>query len=71
MFHETERAEPNQRLSANVYVVPAAFLAGWLMMVGAIISAVGGRPALHSSIETVLRTPSPAPLAVPVTLAQR
>ena len=71
MYHETERAERDQRLSAKVYVVPAAFLAGWFMMVGAVISAVGGRPALNSSIETVLRTSSPARPAVPVTLAQR
>ena len=71
MYHETERTERSQRLSAKVYVVPAAFLAGWLMMVGAVISLFGERPALHSSIETVLTTPSPARPAVPVRFAQR
>ncbi len=34
MYQSTEQAERNPRQSVKVYVVPAAFLAGWLMMVG-------------------------------------
>ncbi len=71
MYHETKQAERNEGRSAKVYAVPAAILAGWLMMFGGVIAAVSGGPALHGSIETVLKAASPAQSAIEVTFAQR
>jgi len=70
MYHETNKAERNEGRSAKVYAVAAAVLAGWLMMFGGVIASVHRGPALHGSIETVLRASSPAE-PVPVTFAQR
>ena len=70
MYHETKQAERNEGRSAKVYAVPAAILAGWLMMFGGVIASVHGGPALHGSIETVLSVSSPAQ-PIPVTFAQR
>jgi hypothetical protein len=71
MYHETKQAERNEGRSAKVYAVAAAILAGWLMMFGGVMASVHGRPALHSSIETVLSASSPAQPAIEVTFAQR
>ena len=54
-----------------MYVVPAAVLAGWLMMFGGVIGPVGRGPLLASSIETVPGTLSPAQAEARVQVAQR
>jgi len=71
MYHETKQAERNEGRSAKVYAVPAAILAGWLMMFGSVIASVHGGPALHSSIETALKASAPGQPAIEVTFAQR
>lgn len=71
MYHEMKQAERSEGRSARVYVVPAAILAGWLMMVGAVIASVGERLSLPSAIEMVLSTPSPAQPATSAQLARR
>lgn len=71
MNPETKQAERSEGRSAKVYVIPAAIVAGWLMMFGGVFASVHGRPELHNSIETVLRGSSPAPSPTAVTFAQR
>ena len=69
MFHQTKK-ERNQR-QFRAYVVPAAILAGWMSMVGAVFASVSGRPSLQNSIEMVLSAPGTAQPSTPVQLAQR
>ncbi len=70
MYHETKQSERSAGPGTKFYVVPAVILAGWLMMVGSVVASMGQRPALHSSIETVLKAPNAAQPATMVAFAR-